>query len=129
MTEHPNAATLRRMGEAWNSGDLDVVRQGFADDAVFHFPGNNAMSGTYRGQEAVMDALGRALQSSGLHTEMETILASDDHILAFYRVTSARPGKTLDVVETVASKVNAQGQITEGWFLVNDQRSWDQFWS
>jgi len=60
MTEHPNAATARRSYEAWNIGGMDVLREGFADDVVFHFAGNNAMSGTYRGRDAVMDALARA---------------------------------------------------------------------
>ena len=60
MTEHPNAATARRSYEAWNIGGMDVLRDGFADDVVFHFAGNNAMSGTYRGRDAVMDALARA---------------------------------------------------------------------
>ena len=60
MTEHPNAATARRSYEAWNIGGKDVLREGFADDVVFHFAGNNAMSGTYRGRDAVMDALARA---------------------------------------------------------------------
>jgi hypothetical protein len=26
-------------------------------------------------------------------------------------------------------KVNAEGKITEIWFLANDQRAYDQFWS
>ena len=60
MTEHPNAATVRRSFEAWNSGRLDVLGEYITDDAVLHFAGNNAMSGTYRGRDAVMDALARA---------------------------------------------------------------------
>ena len=63
MTEHPNAVTVRRSFEAWNSGRLDVVGEYFTDDAVLHFAGNNAMSGTYRGRDAVMDALARASAS------------------------------------------------------------------
>ena len=50
MTEHPNAVAARRSYEAWNSGDLDVIRGYFTDDAVLHFAGSNAMSGTYRGR-------------------------------------------------------------------------------
>ena len=64
MTEHPNAVAVRRSFEAWNSGRLDVLGEYFGeyftDDAVLHFAGNNAMSGTYRGRDAVMDALARA---------------------------------------------------------------------
>ena len=129
MTEHPNAAAARRSYEAWNSGDLDVIRAYFTDDAVLHLAGNNAMSGTYRGRDTVMDAIARASQGWGMHSELEALLASDDHVIAFVRVTSERDGKTLDVVVAQAVKVNAEGKATEAWFLPNDQRAYDQFFS
>ena len=128
MTEHPNAVTVRRSFEAWNSGRLDVIREYLSEDAVMHFAGNNAMSGTYGGRDAVMDALGRASQGWGPHVEVEALLASDDHVIAFFH-GSERDGKTLDVVQVMAIKVNAAGKLTEAWFLVNDQRGFDQFWS
>ena len=129
MTEHPNAVTVRRSFEAWNSGRLDVIREYLSEDAVMHFAGNNAMSGTYGGRDAVMDALGRASQGWGPHVEVEALLASDDHVIAFYRTISERDGKTLDVVTAMPMKVNAEGKLTEIWFLANDQRAFDQFWS
>jgi ketosteroid isomerase-like protein len=128
MTEHPNAVTVRRSFEAWNSGRLDVIREYLSDDAVMHFAGNNAMSGTYRGRDAVMDALGRASQGWGPRVEVEALLASDDHVIAFFH-GSERDGKTLDVVAAMPMKVNAEGKLTEIWFLANDQREYDQFWS
>ena len=130
MTEHPNAATARRCAEAWNSGRLDVFREYLSEDAVMHFAGNNAMSGTYRGRDAVMDALARVIQAGGpQHTEVEAILASDDHVISFYRTISEHDGKTLDVVQAFSMKVNAEGKLTEAWSLANDQRAFDQFWS
>ena len=129
MTEHPNAATARRSYEAWNIGGLDVLREGFAEDVVFHFAGNNAMSGTYRGRDAVMAALGRASQGLDPHGGLEAVLASDDHVMAFFHSTAERDGKTLDVVLAFSIKVNAEGKLTEAWSLANDQRAFDQFWS
>ena len=128
MTEHPNAVTVRRSFEAWNSGRLDVIREYLSEDAVMHFAGNNAMSGTYQRRDAVMDALGRASQGWGPHVEVEALLASDDHVIAFFH-GSERDGKTLDVVTAMPMKLNAEGKITEIWFLANDQRVFDQFWS
>ena len=128
MTEHPNAVTVRRSFEGWISGRLDVLGEYITDDAVLHFAGNNAMSGTYRGRDAVMAALGRASQGLDPHGELEAVLASDDHVLAFFHSTSEREGKTLDVVQAFSIKVNAEGKLTEAWFLANDQRRWDQFW-
>ena len=102
----------------------------FTDDAVLHFAGNNAMSGTYRGRDTVMDTLGRLIQGWGPHhVEVEAVLASDDHVISFYHVISEHHGKTLDVVMAQPMKVNAEGKISEGWFLASDQRGFDQFWS
>jgi len=87
------------------------------------------MSGVYRGRDAVMEALGRASQGWGPHAELEAILASDDHVIAFFHAISEQDSKTLDVVLAEPMKVNAEGKITEIWFLANDQRGYDQFWS
>ena len=129
MTEHPIAVDTRRGWDAWNSGNLDVIRQYFPDDIVLHFAGNNAMSGSYRGRDAVMDALCRASQGWGPHAELEARLASDNHIIAFFHAISERDDKTFDVVLAEAMKVNAEGKVTEIWFLANDQREYDHFWS
>ena len=129
MTEHPNAVAVWRSFEAWNSGDLDIIREYFDEDVVLHFAGNNAMSGSYRGRDAVMNALGRASQEWGPHAVLEAILASDDHVIAFFHAISERDGKTLDLVLAEPMKVNAEGKVTEIWFLANDQRGYDQFWS
>ena len=129
MTEHPNAATVRRSFEAWNSGRLDVLGEYITDDAVLHFAGNNAMSGTYRGRDAVMDALARARRGRVTQSDVESVLASDDHVIVFFHANSERDGKTLDVVLAFSIKVNAEGKLTEAWSLANDQRAFDQFWS
>ena len=129
MTEHPNAVTVRRIFEAWNSGNLDVIREAYSEDIVLHFAGNNAMSGTYRGRDAVMDALARAMQGWGPQTEVETVLASDDYILIFFHAIFELDGKALDVVLAMPMKFNAEGKITEIFFLANDQRAYDQSWS
>jgi hypothetical protein len=107
---------------------VDVIREYLSDDAVLHFAGNNAMSGTYRGRDAVMGALGRASQGWGPHVQVQALLASDDHVIAFFH-GSERDGKMLDVVTAMPMKVNAEGKLTEIWFLANDQRVFDQFWS
>ena len=129
MTEHPNAVTVRRSFEAWNSGRLDVIREYLSDDAIMHFAGNNAMSGTYRGRDAVMDALARASQGWSTHTEVESVLVSDDHIMVFHHGTGEHEGTPYDVVPVIAMKLDPDGKVTEAWNLANDQRARDQFWS
>src|SRR5262249_15958004 len=109
-------------------GNQDVIREAYSEDIVMHFAGNNPLSGTHRGPDAVIDTV-RAMLERGPQIEVETVLASDDYILNFFRITSERDGKALDVVLAGVVKFNAEGKITEIWFLANDQRAFDQFWS
>jgi uncharacterized protein len=129
MTEHPMTADVLRGFEAWNSGRMDVLREYFSEDAVLHFAGNNAISGTYRGREAVMDALARASQGWGPHSEVESVLVSDDHLMIFHHGTGEHEGTPYDVTPVIAMKLDADGKVTEVWSLANDQRGYDQFWS
>jgi ketosteroid isomerase-like protein len=129
MNDHPNAIAVLRSFAAFNSGDMDALRENFTEDIVLRFAGNNAMSGTYRGRDAVMDALGRAIQGWGPHAEMEAILASDDHVMAFFHATGEQDGKTMDLRLAMPIKLNADAKLTDIWFLANDQRAYDQFWS
>ena len=57
------------------------------------------------------------------------ILASDDYVMVFFHAISERDGKTLDVVLAMAIKVDADGKLTEVWFLANEQAAYDAFWS
>jgi ketosteroid isomerase-like protein len=131
VNEHPNAATARRAFEAWNNGQLDVLGETFAQDVIFHFAGNNRMSGTYRGLDEALAALTRAGLggSTPPRATLEAVLASDDHVMTFFRVTAQEDGKSLDVVLAEAMKMNAEGKLQEVWFLANDQKAYDQFWS
>ena len=129
MSEHPNVAAVRRSFEAYNTGRNDILGDDFAEDGVLHFAGNNALSGTYRGRDAVIEVLSRANQGGGTHSDVESVLAGDNHMMVFFHLTHERDGKSLDVVQALAIKANAEGKLTEAWFLSNDQRAFDQFWS
>jgi len=128
MTEQPIAVAVRRSFEGWNSGRVELGGEFFTEDVVLHFAGNNAMSGTYRGRDVVMDALGRARHGWGAETEVESVLASDDHVMVFHHVTGEHERRPYDS-SVIAMKLDADGKVTEGWFLANDQRGFDKFWS
>jgi ketosteroid isomerase-like protein len=129
MNDHPNVAAVWRAFEAWNTGQIEVLKGTFSEDAVLHFAGNNRMSGTYRGADAVVDALLRASQGGGPRADVEAVLASDEHVMVFFRATGEHGGKSLDVVLAEAMKFDADGKMTEVWFLANDQTAYDEFWS
>ena len=62
MTGTLSVAT--RYVDALNAGDFATVASMFADDIVWHQPGSNQISGTYRGGAAVGELLGSTMTLS-----------------------------------------------------------------
>ena len=59
MTEHLHIALFHRAHEAFERGDTEAMRAWFADDFVWHEPGNNPLTGDYRGADEVFGLFSR----------------------------------------------------------------------
>lgn len=131
MSDHPNVPRIRYALDVYNSGDHDAMREFLAEDIVWHVGGNHAMSGDYRGVDAVVDYFGdvRKATAGTLQVEPEEILANDRHASIFVRVTAHRDVRTLDVLLAEALTLDQRGRWTEYWALANDQDAVDAFWS
>jgi ketosteroid isomerase-like protein len=46
---HPNEELVRRGYEAFNTADVETLREVFADTTIFHEPGRSPISGDYQG--------------------------------------------------------------------------------
>jgi ketosteroid isomerase-like protein len=46
---HPDGELVRRGYEAFNTADVETLRQVFADTTIFHEPGHSPISGDYQG--------------------------------------------------------------------------------
>jgi ketosteroid isomerase-like protein len=124
---HPNEELLRREYEAFASEDLAALDEIFADDIVYHVPGNNPFSGDYHGKAAVL-RLFREDRRASFRSEIHDVLANDRHAVALTFVRGARGGRTLeDITVHVVHAVG--GKITEAWFFPGDQAANDEFWS
>jgi ketosteroid isomerase-like protein len=131
MTEAANLASMARgMLEAWNRGDVEGVASTYANDGIMRIAGHNAISGTFRGRDAFLAQLGRIGQMGVVRIEeIETILASDQHVMVFLRAVCERNDKRLDAVFVFAYKVGPDGRWSELWFLPDNQAGFDDVWS
>jgi ketosteroid isomerase-like protein len=129
MADHPNAELFRRGYQAFQSGDLDTVRSLFAPDIVWHVPGNNQLSGDYKGADATINSFIRNFELSDgtFKVELHDILANDEHAVALATASGQREGKTLDdrYVHVVHIK---DGTLTESWIFDEKQGEVDAFW-
>lgn len=123
MAEHPNEALIRKGYEAFADGDLETLRELFADDILWHVGGNARISGDYKGQEEVFELTGGTMK-----LEEHDVLANDDDVVALVRGTAERDAKTFDQNEVHVMHV-ADGEVTEFWGFEEDQAAAAEFWA
>lgn len=118
-------------GAAMAAGDLDGVRAVLADDAVWHQPGANPLSGDHVGPDAILAHLARFMQlSHGTFTlETESAVPAGDLVVTTIRFAAQRDGLTpLDQRGADVFRV-ADGRIAEVWLISEDQATEDAFWT
>lgn len=132
MAEHPNIARLNKGYEAFAAGDMDTLRDLFADDILWHVPGNNPLAGDYKGRDEVFGFFARVAQETGgtFRLELHDVLSNDEHAVALARVSGERAGKRLDGQPNVhVYHVNDEGKVIEFWGFSQDSSKIDEFWS
>ena len=115
--------------DALSVGDADVLNELMADDLLWHVPGNNAISGTRKGRDEVIDYLGSlGTETEVYDLELRDILVNDDRGLILFRAIGKRLDKTLDTHFMLLFQVE-DNQIKEAWSNPFDQNAVDLFWS
>lgn len=131
MSEHPQATRTREFLDAFGRGELESLGAFFSEDVVWHVGGSHPLSGDYVGRDALVAYFLRARDESGgsLRLAPSAILANDEHVALFLRVTGERDGRTLDVEMAEMMEVRPDGLWSEFWSMPDDQASVDAFWS
>jgi len=130
MPDHPNAALLRKGYEAFARGDIAAITDLFAEDMVWHVPGNNLISGEHKGRDAVFAVFAKTMELTGgtFKIDLHDIVANDEHTVSLSRASASRQGKQLDLRGADIYHIR-NGKVTEWWSFVEDQRLDDEFWS
>lgn len=118
-----NAEVVREFLDATSKGDLDGISERIAEDAVFHIPGRNKMSGELKGHDTVVAFFGRIIEMAGgrMETDVHDILASDDHVVALVTRTIAGVRAPAAVVYHLED-----GRIASAWPHEADQHAVDE---
>jgi uncharacterized protein len=127
---HPNEELIRRAYDAFSRGDVDTLRQLFADNAVFHEPGRNPISGDHQGIDQILAFVGLLAERSGgtYRVPLHEIVANDQHAVGLHVAEAEREGRRLHSLQTVVLHVR-DGRITEAWAHHYDQHATDEFWA
>ena len=131
ITEHPNAALVRRAYEAFNSADMQTLTEAFDESASWHTPGRGPLAGDQKGREATFAQFGRYVGETGgtFKATLQHVLKSDDgRVVGVHHNTAERDGKHLDVGCCIVFEVK-DGRIIDGREHFSDLYAWDEFWS
>lgn len=131
MADHPNAEVVRKGLKAFADRDMEAVGELLADDIVWHVPGNNPLSGDYKGKEEVFGFFAKLGELSGgsFKLDVHDVVGNDEHVVALVRVSGSRPdGRTIQM--RVAQTFHVRnGKAVEFWGMAEDQAQADAFWS
>jgi ketosteroid isomerase-like protein len=124
MSEHPNAAMVRKMIDSMNSGDMQAMADGLADDVVWHEIGNPQ---PVRGTAALAARFaGPDAPDYEITGELHDVVASDDHTVALVTATATRGGRTLTYRVAEIYHVR-DGKIAERWAFSDDTAAINEF--
>jgi ketosteroid isomerase-like protein len=128
--EHPNAERMREVTEAVTAGNVEAALERFSPDLVWYVPAGSSLERVYRGRDGLQRFFGTFMQRSNgtLRPQAEDVLASDDHVVIFLRITAQRGDDDLNVRVAHFAAVGPDG-FTRNWFLPDDIKAWNRFFS
>ncbi|MEW1861072.1 nuclear transport factor 2 family protein [Streptomyces sp. NBC_00669] len=81
----PRAVVIRYV-EAVRDGDADVIRESFAEDATWHYPGDLPTSKVWQGRDAIVDdflgGMGTVFVPGTMRIELVGTIAEGDRVVA-----------------------------------------------
>ncbi len=126
MADHPNAALVRRMLDALNSGDMQAMAPDLADDVVWHEIGNPE---PVRGKAALAARYaGPTPPDFEITGELHDVVANDDHTIAMVTATGKRGGRTLTYRTCEIFHIR-DAKITERWAFSDDTAAINEFFA
>ena len=121
--------TVRRGYKSFGEGDMDALRAIFTADVVQSQPGNNQVSGEYKGVDKVLGLYGQLFELSGgtFSVDIKSVKLDGDKVVVVHHANARREGKVLDADETIRFTF-AGDQISRLDLRYEDQAAEDAFW-
>jgi ketosteroid isomerase-like protein len=128
ITEHPNAALVRRSYEAFNTGDLAALTGLLSPDVSLLQPGRSTVSGLYKGRDAVFGWFGALAAATGgtFRAELVDLYPNDTQVVAVNKATGTRGDATLSTDPALVFELS-DGVVTAVTVHQKHQEEWDEF--
>jgi hypothetical protein len=125
-----NRALVQRIMDAFANKAGFALRDCFAEDAIWHVPGDGVMSGTYRGRTEIFRFLARLpkLTNGTYNSTVIDALASEERGAGLYRARGEREGRSIDIDQLLLFTIR-DGVVTEVLALPSDPVAFEAFWA
>lgn len=124
-----DAQVVRDLYEAFSAQDVPTMQRLFHPEVVWHQPGRGALSGDYRGIDAVLGFFGRVAElSEGTFTvDLHDVLSGEEHTASLHTGRGQARGQSLEDHNVLVLHVR-DGRVTEVWEQHADLYAVDAFW-
>ncbi|MEQ4721067.1 nuclear transport factor 2 family protein [Nonomuraea sp. B19D2] len=124
-------AVARQYADAMAAKDFATVASLFSDDIVWHQPGNHRFSGTFRGRDAVNEAIGA--QMAATEGTLDIAITGEPMIndsLAAFPVHFSAKRNDAEMSMNGVDVLRVEGdRIAEVWLFSAIQQDEDAFWN
>ena len=128
MGVRENIEAIRRFYAAGPADDDAARAAMFGPDAIWHVPGENPVSGDYRGiAEITRTMVGRMQPLTSWRMDVEHLMGNRDMVFALIHVTGERNGATIDTQGAHVFRLDGESRIVEAWGFTADQARLDEF--
>jgi uncharacterized protein len=130
MPTAEDVAVVHRLYAALAAGDRSAVAECFDEEAIWHLPGTNALSGTHRGWSAIRDDLlakQGPLSGGTFRAQLLDLAVGSEYIVAVVRATADHADRRLDLTVCQLMRVH-NGKILEVCGHYSDDAALNAFW-
>jgi len=112
-------------------GDPKAYRAAFSPEIVWHVPGNNPVSGEYRGEDYFTLMPSRMAPLDEWRFSLTGVMVNEKSRAAVvhFAVDGLRRGKRIAIEGAHMIRLDESGRIVEGWGFTKDQAALDDFFS
>ena len=126
MSDHPNAAVVRKYLESMTTGDIQTGADLLADDIEWHEIGRKD---AIQGKAALAERFGMGsgtAPSYEITGESHDVIGGDDHVVALLSAHATRGGESLDYKVAEIYHVR-DGKISARWAMSDDTEAINDF--
>ena len=122
--------TVRRGYKAFGEGDMETLGSLYTDDVVQTMPGNNQLSGEFKGRDDVIALYGKIHELSGgtFKADLQSVKVDGDKVVAVHSAKGERGGNSLDESETIAFSFDGD-KISRLDLTTSDDAAQNAFWA